>query len=414
MYCTHIYFFFAGLTVISTYDKISFNKIATQSHNSASGTGYDASNALDGNTTTCMRTSIIGDNAPYKTVWWKVDLGGVHSIYSINVQFKNYNGYDIRQRGRFAGFSLYVSDIDVSSIAYIKGSTLCYKDGPQLPTLNFTTICTQFGRYVIFYNERLKEVKYPDAYQLTNVVTELCEVTVQGCNHVGIYGSNCDNPCPTNCKDNTCHIQSGKCLNCKPGWTGIYCTTKCREGWYGTNCSQQCVGHCRDGASCDHVTGQCDRGCAAGWTGLQCTKGCKDGHYGYDCINNCSGHCLSDSPCNKQTGHCDSGCDPGYTNVYCNKECTSGYFGLDCRELCSGYCTNDAPCNHVSGICQSGCQDGYMESHCNNTCKKGYFGRNCSRVCFPNCKPDTCRHTDGSCTCAAGYTDYNCTTVYEK
>lgn len=49
--------------------------------------------------------------------------------------------------------------------------------------------------------------------------------------------------------------------------------TECIEGWHGTNCSQQCVGHCRDGASCNHVTGQCDKGCAAGWTGLQCTKG---------------------------------------------------------------------------------------------------------------------------------------------
>lgn len=87
---------------------------------------------------------------------------------------------DDRQRGRFAGFSLYVSDTDVSSDDDIKGSTLCYKDGPQLPTLNFTTICTQIGRYVIFYNERLKKVKYPNVYQLTNVVTELCEVTVQG------------------------------------------------------------------------------------------------------------------------------------------------------------------------------------------------------------------------------------------
>lgn len=87
---------------------------------------------------------------------------------------------DDRQRGRFAGFSLYVSDTGVSSDADIKGSTLCYKDGPQLPTLNFTTMCTKFGRYVIFYNERLKGVQYPDVYQLTNVVTELCEVTVQG------------------------------------------------------------------------------------------------------------------------------------------------------------------------------------------------------------------------------------------
>lgn len=44
-------------------------------------------------------------------------------------------------------------------------------------------------------------------------------------------------------------------------------------------------------------------------------------------------------------------------------------------------------------------------------CKEGYFGTNCSRVCSPNCKLDTCRHTDGSCTsCTAGWRGYNCTT----
>lgn len=40
----------------------------------------------------------------------------------------------------------------------------------------------------------------------------------------------------------------------------------------------------------------------------------------------------------------------------------------------------------------------------------GYYGTNCSRVCSPNCKPDTFRHTDGECSCSAGWTDYNCTT----
>lgn len=80
-----------------------------------------------------------------------------------------------RQRGRFAGFSLYISKTED-----IQGSTLCYKDGPHLPPLNFTTICTEFGRYVIFYNERFKDGVYPEGYEMTNVLTELCEVTVQG------------------------------------------------------------------------------------------------------------------------------------------------------------------------------------------------------------------------------------------
>lgn len=73
-----------------------------------------------------------------------------------------------------------MSDSDVSSVADIKRSTLCYKDGPQLPTLNFTTVCPEKARYIIYYNERLGEVKYPDGYEVANVYTELCEVIVQG------------------------------------------------------------------------------------------------------------------------------------------------------------------------------------------------------------------------------------------
>lgn len=84
-------------------------------------------------------------------------------------------GVEDRQKGRFAGFSLYVSNTGV-----IEGSTLCYKDGPQLPSLNFTTTCTEYGRYVIFLNERKDGVVYPDGYQLTNVYTELCEVIIKG------------------------------------------------------------------------------------------------------------------------------------------------------------------------------------------------------------------------------------------
>lgn len=82
---------------------------------------------------------------------------------------------DIRQKGRFAGFSLYISNT-----GDIKGSTLCYKAVSEIPLLNFTTTCTRFGRYVIFYNERLNGVAYPIGYEVTSVITELCEVTVKG------------------------------------------------------------------------------------------------------------------------------------------------------------------------------------------------------------------------------------------
>lgn len=85
-----------------------------------------------------------------------------------------------RQRGRFAGFSLYVSNSGVSSDADIKDSTLCYKDSLPLPPLNFTAKCLKQGRYVIYYNERLIGATYPTVYENDNVITELCEVKVQG------------------------------------------------------------------------------------------------------------------------------------------------------------------------------------------------------------------------------------------
>lgn len=85
-----------------------------------------------------------------------------------------------RQQGRFAGFVLYISNYDVSQRDDIKGFTQCYKDGPQLPPLNFTTLCAEKGQYVIYYNERLEGVTYPEGYEVDNVHTELCEVIVQG------------------------------------------------------------------------------------------------------------------------------------------------------------------------------------------------------------------------------------------
>lgn len=79
-----------------------------------------------------------------------------------------------RQRGRFAGFSVYVSNDG-------ERESLCYKDGPELPPLNITITCHRSGRYVIFYNERLDGVTYPTGYEVSsNVVMELCEVIVHG------------------------------------------------------------------------------------------------------------------------------------------------------------------------------------------------------------------------------------------
>lgn len=80
-----------------------------------------------------------------------------------------------RQRGRFAGFSLYVSNTTEKNSGY-----LCYKNKDVLPPLDFNTSCSIQGRYVIYYNERLKGKPYPSGFQNSSVFTELCEVTVTG------------------------------------------------------------------------------------------------------------------------------------------------------------------------------------------------------------------------------------------
>lgn len=65
-------------------------KVATQSSTPpGTYTMYDARNAVDRNQSTCMRAGVIGRYYPEKTVWWKVDLGRVHKIYSIDIIFKN-------------------------------------------------------------------------------------------------------------------------------------------------------------------------------------------------------------------------------------------------------------------------------------------------------------------------------------
>uniref|UniRef100_K1QTK7 Multiple epidermal growth factor-like domains 10 n=1 Tax=Magallana gigas TaxID=29159 RepID=K1QTK7_MAGGI len=340
----------------------------------------------------------IGARCDEKCVWsfgenCQYPCGG----YCIDQKCDRFNGsclygnctLEARQRGRLAGFSLSVSNIDVSTNTDIKSATTCYKDGPHLPAINFTTTCIKEGRYVIFYNERLNEVTYPGGYELSNDFTELCEVIVKGRNTTCIYGSNCDIPCPASCKDNICQEQNGNCYDCKPGWLGSFCNTTCGTGWYGVNCSQPCVGHCRDGITCNHVTGLCDRGCNAGWTGYMCNKECNRGTFGYDCVNTC--HCLNISSCDKRTGTCDGGCTPGYINNNCSTTCIDGYYGPDCSKKCQSNCRT---CRHTDGMCT--CGAGWIGPKCNTECVWS-FGEDCQYPCNRHCLNQTCDRFNGSC-----------------
>ncbi|XP_062600475.1 uncharacterized protein LOC134262101, partial [Saccostrea cucullata] len=252
------------------YDNLSESKNSMQSSTWAcSPTNcqmYAANNAVDGDINTCVRTSMIGTTSVDKTVWWRVDLGDIKSIYSIRIQFKDYGQqFHNRQRGRLAGFSLYVSNT-----SEINNSYLCYHNGPELPPLDNINICTMHGRYVTFYNER-NETSYPVGFENT-IITELCEVNVMGCENDGFYGQNCDLTCPLHCQEGRCHIINGTCLGCAAGWIGDFCNQTCMVGYYGMECKAKCTGHCLGGASCNHISGKCEHGCEEGWMTPTCDQ----------------------------------------------------------------------------------------------------------------------------------------------
>ncbi|XP_062613006.1 multiple epidermal growth factor-like domains protein 10, partial [Saccostrea cucullata] len=254
---------------VNKTNNLSEGKTATQSRTATCFPPCGPDKVIDGDRETCAKDVGIGKGSSVKSIWWTVDLGSKHSIYSISIYFKDYKEYgdfELRQRGRFAGFSLYISNTQKKEDGY-----LCYKNTLPLPPLEFNTTCIEHGRYVIYYNERLDGVTYPGEYQIQSIYTELCEVKVEGCGK-GFHGNNCNTPCPINCQEQRCSIVNGTCFDCTQGYAGEMCEKKCESGFYGLECKRQCKGHCIRNTPCNHVTGNCDEGCAAGWIGMQCDQ----------------------------------------------------------------------------------------------------------------------------------------------
>nr|XP_022304853.1 multiple epidermal growth factor-like domains protein 10 isoform X7 [Crassostrea virginica] len=402
-----------------------------------------ASNAVDGlksNLSVWGGQCVISDNDQHTATWW-VNLNSVVSIHHITIYYRTGNanwGPSNGFTGRFLGFALYVSNTTNKS-----DGILCFKDTrftlTTVPEV-FNKTCLVHGQYVIYYNERLTGDTYPQGYS-DYAYNELCELEVYGCPR-GYYGFTCNSLCSQHCLSD-CHIETGNCQGCKPGYQGNRCDAECPRGSYGQDCGQICYdkctgcnnvnGSCDRGCQpgwkggncqqlcqygsygqnctqtceikcngCNNVNGACDRGCLPGWKGYNCQQWCPNGYYGQDCTQTCNYKC---DGCNNVDGVCDRGCRPGWKGDYCQQQCQYGSYGQNCTQICNDKCTG---CNNVNGSCDSGCKPGWKGQYCQEQCQQGSYGQDCTETCNDKC--DGCNNVDGSCDrgCKPGWKGYNC------
>ncbi|XP_056002100.1 multiple epidermal growth factor-like domains protein 11 isoform X3 [Ostrea edulis] len=398
---------YAVVSKVTSYDNIALGKTAQQLY-PLSDSNWGADKAVDGQKSDCSAAGgqcTISAYAAQTAKWW-VDLGGVLSIRYLTIYFRtdnvawdSSNGYTTR----FLGFSVYISNTTNND-----DGVLCFKDTmyTRATIPNPTNItCPRHGRYVIYYNERLQGVTYPSEYS-SFAFNDLCEFEVYGCSRPGVYGENCDIPCPQNCQERHCDIVTGTCLGCIPGYKGSFCDQLCDNKKYGLECKQNC-GNCSDGIQCNHVNGSCPNGCDVGARGDECDEECPYGWHGKNCATQCNPNCRG---CNRFNGRCESGCLPGWKGTFCEKECDGRLYGENCTQHC-GQCRNLEQCHHINGTCLNGCDRGYQGGICIEECPKGRYGYNCQERCNINCGvPERCDKGTGQCQneCQAGWKNHKC------
>ncbi|XP_078330530.1 uncharacterized protein LOC144624545 [Crassostrea virginica] len=319
-----------GLVALSfEYENLALNKPAYQQHPYSGPIPShltEASNAVDGlyqNLSVWGGQCVYSDDGQQTATLW-IDLTRIYNIQSIYITYMRGDspwGPLNKFTSRLLGFSIYVSNTTNKS-----EGTLCHKER-HYNTSTITSIwsvgCQTHGQYVFFYNERMKGVTYPDYYS-TYAYNDLCELRVFGCPTLSYYKHNCSLPCPDpNCL--YCHMQTGACLGCKPGYQGHHCELECDDGLYGESCQHEC-GHCTHITQCHHEHGTCLNGCKAGYTGAYCKEECNANMYGANCSLSC-GNCRGKGQCHHVNGSCLVGCDPGFQGDKCSQECNANMYG---------------------------------------------------------------------------------------
>ncbi|XP_062574199.1 receptor-type tyrosine-protein phosphatase alpha-like isoform X3 [Saccostrea cucullata] len=391
------------LPIVYGYENIAFNNPTYQAHvyyssnrNYGQAT-FDSSNAVDGLKSVLTayggQCTISADG--YSNLTWWVNLTSIHSIHDITIYYRTDDstwGFSNGYTTRFLGFYVYVSNTTNRHHGYLCLHDEKYTRATIPAVVNIR--CPVHGQYVIYYNERPQPSR-ENAWELSQYAhVELCEVEVNGCQNVGVYGPDCSLPCPdTNCR--YCHIETGACLGCKPGYKGHQCELQCDNGTYGSVCGESC-GACQEYKQCHHINGSCLEGCDSGFEGDLCKDVCSDGKFGITCMEQCDENCGVPSRCNRTTGECLGGCQPGFEGLQCKNECLNKRFGKNCSQHC-GKCLDGDKCHNINGTCLNGCIQGYKDLLCLTVCDPGTYGMNCLKNCSSHCVNNTCNPHNGEC-----------------
>ncbi|XP_078327527.1 receptor-type tyrosine-protein phosphatase epsilon-like [Crassostrea virginica] len=380
--------------IVSGLENLALRKDVWEDHPWPDTSTWRAGNAVDGRYTDRSANGgqcVITENY-HKSATWRVDLGSVVSISHIDIYYRTDNfPKPSTYTARMAGFFLYVSNTTSREDAH-----LCFH---EIQTVNGTPLedqsinCSVLGRYVIYFNERKSGMTYPTYYS-ENAYYELCELEVYGCNSSIYYGPNCL-PCPANCQERRCDINTGHCLGCLPGYQGSFCGQGCLIQTYGQDCSLSC-GNCSNGETCHHVNGTCIHGCSEGAHGNRCLMPCKLGFYGKNCSHTCSENCYDTYSCDRFTGKCNKGCKDGWQGSKCEEKCTNNKFGRNCGQPC-GNCVAGDHCHHINGSCLKGCSPGYIGKLCKQHCEETFYGPDCAWNCSTDCINNTCDYVSGEC-----------------
>ncbi|XP_067661302.1 cell death abnormality protein 1-like isoform X2 [Haliotis asinina] len=249
--------------------------------------------------------------------------------------------------------------------------------------------------------------------------------TVQAECKIGYTGPWCETKCSDGCVGGVCslHKHGGIVCSrgCKDGWAGESCRTPCAEHckrcnrtqskdceeckhfYFGQTCSQKCMtcgpAGCDKDGMCRNRPANCDGGVICGKTCIKKCRFCNTDATAAATCSVCQRNYAGDNckiPCDNCRGTCtQSGCSDG---------CLCGYYGLFCRDRCSSTCLES--CNSNSWSSNDMCAR--SNGSCLNGCKDGHFGQRCQHRCNANCK--TCEQTSGHCTgaCKDGHYGESC------